>query len=59
LRDYQPESPAGRHAAALLIILVIASTRLGAGHAWCGLPLCGQPLLVLLILLVLRMACDL
>src|SRR5262252_1689121 len=25
LRDYQPESPAGRHAAALLIILVMAS----------------------------------
>jgi hypothetical protein len=36
--------------------------RLGAGHAWYGLALCGRPLLVLLlllILLVLRMAGDL
>jgi hypothetical protein len=49
-------------AAALPIILVIASRRLGAGHAWPGPAPCGRPLLVLpvlLVLLVLRMAGDL
>ena len=46
-------------AAALPIILVMASQRLGAGHARYGLALCGRPLLVLLVLLVSRMAGDL
>jgi hypothetical protein len=46
-------------AAARPIILVMASRRLGAGHACYGPALCGPPPLVLLILLVLRMAGDL
>jgi hypothetical protein len=48
--------------AALPIILVMASRRLGAGHACYGLALCGPPphvLLILLVLLVLRMVGDL
>jgi hypothetical protein len=62
LRDYRPESPAAGMAAALPIILVMASRRLGAGRACYGLALCGRPPLVLpvlLVLLVLRMAGDL
>jgi hypothetical protein len=59
LRDYRAESPAAGMAAALPIILVMASSRLGAGQACYGLALCGRPppvWLVLLVLLVLRMA---
>jgi len=48
-------------AAALRIILVMTSQRLGARHTWYGLALRDRPLilLVLLVLLVLRMARDL
>lgn len=46
-------------AAALPVILVMASPTLRAGHARYGLARCGRPLLVLLVLLVLRMAGDL
>lgn len=46
-------------AAALPVILVMASATLRAGHARYGLARCGRALLVLVVLLVLRVVGDL